>query len=153
MKRDEDMIFIAYKKSEIFAYAYDRDLFFHYLQNFYSLNLEVELYIEKTTDPKKTEQFQSLYPEKEITIFFPDVYLTVAECRYWDAYFREFYDNTREILIREKKNNPNVVIINSYESLMLYMGKKKIQNIINAANGAPRDDRLYQEYLRKIEDK
>lgn len=156
MMIEEDVLFSAYLKGDLFAYSFDKDIFFQYLKNYYIVKGEVELYVKKTTDKETVSRFQSLYPEYEIGIFYQDekqsVYLTTPEIKYWEAYFKEFHNNVLELSWRRKAFDARTIVIPEYEVFMHYLGAGKIQNVINSGGYCIEYIELDEEYRRKIED-
>ncbi len=147
-----EMIYLAYRNFKLFAYSFDIRDFFQYLQNFYKAHGVTEITIQKLKFKKSDfESIQFTNPELEIQEYVENVLLTGIEIDYWDRYLRGFYNNTAELIIKEK----GTTISRTYEEFLAYLGSEKIQNIVNATNydSVRWEYEFHKEFLEIISDK
>ena len=146
-----EKIYLAFKNSELFAYSFDINNFFDYLQTYYTVHGNHEITIQNLKFENSVyENIVCTDPEYEISEFVDGVLLTGVEEKYWDNYFRGFYYNIEDMVAKQKGTK----LTRSYEEFLDYLGSEKIQSIVNGLDYdfILSEYRLMQEFSEIIKD-
>jgi len=151
-----EMIYLAFRESNLLGYAFEIDIFFEFLKGFLSQNPAMKVEIQRLPLEKCELDYQALYPMDEIIEFTKNVFLTYKQSKFWEEYFDEC---RMDVWGKITKSGEGTRHLNTdlcdVKTFLNYLGSDMVRSIVYSESIDTINEKyaMYMDYAQKIEDK